>query len=210
MDFYVLESPGTVTAKAVTDFLPLESTKKGEAPKCIKCGQYIGMLPLLPPIRVELETWGDTFGDIAFGPGEELLASKRFWNLFQSLGLTGLVPVAPADVVKVKSHRKLIQEQPSYLCFRVVRSKAAIDEKKSGLVREGPWTCNECCIGGIIKSTERIVLERDSWSGEDIFIARGLPGRILASERMKTFCDQKTILNCYLIKASEFHFDHYA
>lgn len=188
MRFFVLErhpDPGEVTA--VTEFLYADNSPMGEAPRCPVCREYIGMLPLLPPIRVELETWESDLGDFAFGTGDELLVSDRFWKLYQGSGLTGLSYVGTAEVIKVKSHRKLRQAMLPYHCCGVIRSRAAVDDAKSGLERQKEWTCEECRSNGL-RSAKRIVLEPNSWSGEDIFYARGLPGRVLASEKFHIFC----------------------
>lgn len=209
MKFFVLQHhPEVSEVPAVTDFLYADGSPMGEAPRCPACGEYIGMLPLLPPIRVELETWGAEFGDSAFGVGDEFLVSDRFWNLYQASGLTGLIFVAPVEVLKVKSHRKLRQGQPKYHCCSVSWSRAAVDDVKSGLERQKPWTCKECRSNGL-RSLKRVVLEPNSWSGEDIFFARGLPGIFLASEKFQKFCQENRISNCLLVPAEEFCLDHY-
>jgi hypothetical protein len=48
-----------------------------------------------------------------------------------------------------------------------------------------------------------------SWQGEDVFIARGLPGTIIASERFKEFCSARAVKNVLLVDALEFPFDSY-
>ncbi len=209
MKFFVLQNPKADERTAVTDFLPVDGSRTGEAPRCSACGRFIGMLPLLPPVRVELETWGTNFGDIAFGPSEELLVSARFWKLYQDSDLTGLIDVGSVEVVKLKSHQKPRKAAPRYHCCRVGLSKAAVDDAKSALEREEPATCKECRLGGIIKRIRRVVLEPSSWSGEDNFFSRGLPGTILASEKFEKFCRENQISNCLLIPAEEFSFDHY-
>ena len=209
MNFFILQNLKAGAGAAVTDFLPSDGSKTGEAPRCPLCANYVGMLPLLPPVRVELETWGTKFGDIAFGPGDELLVSDRFLTLFQHSGLTGLIDLGCVEVVKLKSHRNLSGPPPRYYCCRVCRSTAAVDDAKSGLEREEPSTCEECRLGGLIKRAQRIVVEAASWSGEDIFFARGLPGTILASEKFTSFCQQNQITNCNLVPAQGFSFDHY-
>ena len=211
MKFFVLKKhPDVDEVVAVTDFLPVDGSKTGDAPRCPVCGDYIGMLPLLPPVRVELETWGANFGDIAFSPSNELLVSERFWKLYQHSGLTGLIDVGSVEVVKLKSHQKLREPTPHYRCCRVGRSKAVVDEGESGLEREESSTCGECRLGGIIKRAQRVVLESNSWSGEDIFFARGLHGTTLASEKFEKFCQDNRISNCVLVPAETFSFDHYS
>jgi hypothetical protein len=209
MKFFVLQNPKTDQRIPVTDFVPVDGSRTGEASRCPVCGNFVGMLPLLPPVRVEIETWGTNFGDIAFGPSEELLLSERFWTLYQHSGLTGLTDVGSVEVAKLKSHQKLREATPRYYCCRAGHSRAAIDDAKSGLERDEPSTCKECRLGGVIKRIQRVVFEPNSWSGEDLFFSRGLPGTILASEEFEKFCRGNKISNCLLIPAEEFSFDHY-
>jgi hypothetical protein len=90
------------------------STFVGDAPRCPRCGGPIGMRPGLPPIRIELETWGKRFGDVAIDAGNEVLVSERFKDAFQSVGLTGLSPFMPAEVVKAIARRgKVPASMPS-------------------------------------------------------------------------------------------------
>lgn len=209
MNFFVLQNPKTGDGTAVTDFVPADGSRTGEAPRCPSCGKNLGMLPLLSPIRVELKVWGTDFGDIVFGPSEEFLVSDRFWECYKLSGLTGLIHVGPAEVVSKKSHWTLCERAPRYQCCRVGRSKAAVDDAKSGLVREERSPCGECRLGGIIRRAQRVILESNSWSGEDIFFARGLPGTVLASEKFEAFCRDNRMSNCLLVSAETFSFDHY-
>jgi hypothetical protein len=62
-------------------------------------------LQTLPPIRVELETWGKRFGDLVFGVGNDVLVCERFRNEFLRSGLAGLSGFAPAEMVKVIARR---------------------------------------------------------------------------------------------------------
>ena len=193
----------------VTDFAQVDGSKSGEAPCCSICGNATGLMPLLPPVRVELKTWGTSCGDIAWGPCNELLFSDRFMEMYQSHGLIGLINIVPAEVVKIRTRRKLRNPIPSYYCCRAKQSRAAIDDVRSGIERDGHCTCDECRLGGILKRMKRVILEADSWSGEDIFYARGLPGTILVSEKFSDLCREYKISNCQLIPAEEFSFDLY-
>jgi hypothetical protein len=68
--------------------------------------------------------------------------------------------------------------------------------------------CAECRIGSMMR-LRRLVLEPGTWSGEDAFIARGLPGTIITSERFKEYCEQGAFTNCLLIEAAHDHFDSF-
>lgn len=214
MRFFVCElKPGI--AHGETEFYEEQPSQTGEAPKCRECSKYIGALPWLPPYRVELELWDRVFGDVAFGPGDELLVSERFKTLWHERGLIGLEGFHPVEIVKVKRHKRRkpdLAERPNYYCVTVIRSRAAIDDGRSGLEREDPVVCLACRTGKkscIIKRAKRIVLEPSTWAGEDIFIARGLPGTYLASERFKSFWEDYKITSATLIPAEEYSFDFY-
>jgi hypothetical protein len=73
MKFYVRQNPKVGGGVAETDFLDVDGSNVGDAPRRPVCGAVVGMLPLLPPIRLELKAWGSRWGDAAFGPGDQLL-----------------------------------------------------------------------------------------------------------------------------------------
>jgi hypothetical protein len=159
---------------------------------------------------VELTVWGSEYGDVAFGPSDELLVSERFADLYKSQGLSGLEGFHKVKIVKVKRRgdSRLRDSPPKYFCVEVKRSRAAIDIAASGLVLEAPPTCDEC-RSGLVMRTVGVVLEKGTWSGEDIFIARGLGGTILASERFKAFFDKYHVNNGVLVDARKYSFDFY-
>ena len=209
MQFYVLKNPSETKSSTVTEFSEHESVQ-GDAPRCCVCGKFIGPLPWLPPFRAELEVLGNDFGDIAFGAGNELLVSNRFKRLYSEAGLSGFKGFEPVEIVRTKCRRRLAKPVPEYFHVTASRnSRAAIDVKASSLIMEKPLPCPECRTGGVLKRARRIVLEVSSWSGEDIFFARGLPGTILVSERFSDFCKENQISNAILIPAFDYAFEFY-
>jgi hypothetical protein len=207
MHFYILEHPSPGHDDALTDFLPTEDAKRGNAPRCPKCGGVIGQLQALPPFRVELETWGKRFGDLVFGIGNDVLVSEHFRDEFLRSGLNGLYEFAPVEIVEIVARRgKIPKAIPNYFYAVPGRSRAAIDHRKSEFEYERPWTCDECRVG-YTRRFQRVVVEPNTWSGEDVFIARGLPGTIITSERFKTFCDRHAFSNCVLTEAERYHHD---
>ena len=207
MSFYILNNP--LDNPALTDFEEAEPVHRGDAPHCPKCGKTIGLLEWLPPYRAKLVFWGKEAGDMAFAGGSQFLVSEHFVRFYEEFGLSGLTGFDPVEIVKVvRKKRTAPKETPRYYCAAVTRSQAVVDHKASGLMLQRPWTCDYCRLGGIKRMT-RLVMIPNTWPGEDIFIARGLPGRIIASERFKNFCEKAGIKNGELIAAEEFHFDHY-
>lgn len=214
MKFFVLHNPAATRRREVTEYICAKPCNLGEAPECAACRDVIGVLEWLPPYRAQLKLWGGTFGDVVFGTGFKLLVSERFRTLWGDANLTGLDGFEPVEVTRVTRFgqgKKSRRRPPPYYCVSVARGRAAIDDARSGLEREDETTCPTCRLGreGIIKRTRRIVLERSTWSGEDVFIPRGLPGTYLASERFKRFCDQHKFANVLLIPAAEYGFDFY-
>lgn len=159
------------------------------------------MLRWEPPLRAEIETWGATFGDLAFGPGDSFLVSERFKGLWEQERLVGLHGFEPVEVVKVRHRGKRIKEQPPrYFRVWAERSEAAADQVRSGIQWMSPPTCEVCRVG-TMKGQERIVLESDP--KENVFIARGLPGQVLVDDRFKRFCEEHAITNCSLVPAEQ-------
>lgn len=210
MKFFVLQNPKAGSGDAVTDFVPIEGALTGDAPRCEICGKYVGLRPLLPPVRVEIEGWGSLWGDMAFGPGDQVLISQKFKKALEEADLSGFMSLEPVEVTKVRRRRPSIKgSPPDYWLATVVRSRAMLDESASGLERGDGAACSNCGIGGVIKRLRRVVLQPSTWSGEDVFFARGLPGTILTSERFNSLCETAGLANCSLIDAETFSFDHY-
>lgn len=209
MSFFVLRNPKAGRGSAVTDFLPISKSRMGDAPRCPLCGRFVGMMPLRPPVAVELEAWGSQWGEIAFGPGDQILISDKLKNAFVLGGLKGFTRLDAVRVIKTRKHTSTIGPQPAYELASIQRGGAAVDESRSGLVRDAPPACEECRTGGIVRRIDRLILEPNTWTGEDIFFARGLPGIIITSERFKRFCADHSLSNCCLLPAQDFSFDFY-
>lgn len=203
---FVLKRPKVRESTAATDCLSVDPVRRGDAPRCSTCGLPLGSLRWLSPYRVEIETWGEAFGDVVFGPANDLLVSERFAFLWEEAGLLGLDGFEPVEIVKVVRHARLKHDPPRYFRVDVVRSQAAIDDAASALEREAGPICPDCRLGGIINRARGIVLEPSPAPVEDVFVARGLPGTVMASERFRVFCTSQNILNAVLIPASEYRF----
>jgi Immunity protein family (Imm11) len=207
MKFYVLEHPKTAQSDTITDYFVVD-VDKGEAPRCPVCGRFIGPLSLLPPLRVELKVWGQKFGDLAFGASHTVLVSERFKNQFQRSGLIGFSEFEPVKIVELLTRMPIKEPPPKYYAVDPMRSRAAIDSQASGIDWETRPSCEECRLGHL-KRLRRLILEPGTWSGEDVFIARGLSSKIITSQRFKDFCDRHAFSNCVLTDADRYHFDFF-
>lgn len=210
MKFFVLQNPKVGRREAVTDFVPVDGALMGDAPRCPVCDKYIGLRPLIPPVKVELEGWGASWGDIAFGPADQILVSDSLKNAFVKASLSGFTRFDPVVVANTRQRRASISGgPPEYWLGTIVRSRAMLDDSASGLERGDGTVCPECGLAGVNKRLRRVVLKSDTWSSEDVFFARGLPGTILVSERFKSLCETTGLTNCSFVDAEKFGFDHY-
>ncbi len=206
MRFYVLENPRGNQTDAITDCY-LVDARYGDAPTCPVCKGFIGSRANVPPFRVELDLWNRSFGDVVFGAGDAFLVSENLKRGFQSDGLLGISKFTPVDIVKAKFRRGTPKEPvPKYFLVLPDQSKADLDDQASGMVRGESLDCPECRGASIVRH-DRVVMKPGTWSGEDVFFARGLPATVIVSERFKRMCDQYGLKNCLLIDADRYAID---
>lgn len=212
MTFYVIEKKpkGGLLEKYRTDFEYDESVPTGEAPRCPRCGAPIGMLASLPPYRVDLDTWGDEFGDLAFWL-DDFLVSRRFRDAFTRSGLKGLSSFTPASVLSHTAHGKVCGDPPEYFRVRPSNGPARVDPITSGFewVNSNHPSCWEC-LSGPKKHWDRIVIDQQSWTGEDLFYPYGAPGVLVASGRFFQWAQAHCFGNLVMIPALEYEWAPYA
>jgi hypothetical protein len=207
-EFFVFERPRPGTPDdmfAGATAMQEKGFKVGKAPCCPECGRFIGSLEWLPPYRVELESWGEQFGDIVIATGMHVLVSNRFRDIYEQTGLTGLSGFEPVTIVKITRHRELYGSPPAYLKVNVTRSQAIRDQAASGCEwSENREVCPVCLFppGGLIKRWKRVAIIAATWQGEDIFIPRG-GGGIITSRRFKGICEAHRIANASFVPAEE-------
>lgn len=202
MKFFALKH--TIGFPSDTEFLDVEPSILGDAPQCDVCRNYIDGSPWLPPYYAQLEVWERSFGDLAFGPGNELLVTDRFQLCWNEMGLVGLVGFEPVQIVKVVRRKRFNGETPPYSHVVPVRSETRVDLRASELEHDDDGSYCPVCHSGNVRGWKRIVFQPDTWSGEDVFVARGLPGTIFVSDRFREFRDEYGISNCPLIPAEEY------
>lgn len=214
MRFYVLErKPTKQKESSRTDVMQEVGFSVDEAPRCRACARFIGMLKWLPPYRVEIDTWGDHFGDCAFGGGcEWFLVSDRFRTLCAQSGITGLSGFYPVEAAKITRHNKKLRgTPPQYFKVDVVRSQTAVDPAASGFEwSEGTTLCPVCLFPkeGVIKRWRGIVVRSETWQGEDIFVPRG-GGELVTTSRFKELCELNEVKNAVFVPAESYSHDYY-
>jgi hypothetical protein len=165
------------------------------------------MMQWVPPFRVEVEWLGTRFGDIVFSSTPELLVSEKFAEVYNRAQLSGFVGFEPVEIVSInkKRNNSLIGAAPKYYHVRPCIGTAMIDDHASGLVRTGVQVCLDCSSGGTGERFERVVLHANTWSGEDVFFARGLPGTILVSAPFKETFGATQFENVLFVAATNYH-----
>ncbi|NET39687.1 MAG: hypothetical protein F6K19_48300 [Cyanothece sp. SIO1E1] len=204
MKYFVLKNPKAEEYENVTDYVTIEESVLGKAPVCPVCGSYTGMLPVLPPVVVEIQSQGSQWSDVSFGSGDQILVSDQLKKRFVDYSLLGIESIEPVAIAKAQSRKRMMPNPPKYWICTITHSKISIDDKASNLVRERSWTCPYCKFGGLIESFDRVILEDEDQTSEDIFFARGLPGTLLVSAKFKRVCDEIGLPECYFVESSKY------
>jgi hypothetical protein len=160
---------------------------------------------------VQIETWGPGFGDIVGGPSADFLISERFRTVIEEHGLTGLEGFDRVNVRRVKRRGKRFKgDPPTYYRVTARRTQAAVDQKTSEVCWGDPDSvCPVCRKNGLLKRWKRAILEPDTWTGEDAFLARGLPATIFVTERFKEMCEKHELRNVIIVPGEDYGHDFY-
>jgi hypothetical protein len=148
-----------------------------------------------------LNLHGTQFGDFAWNGGRiDFLASDRFARSFAQEGMSGIETVDEVGVIDRP------EGAPLYVRVRLARSQVTVDEVRSGIVRTGPIRCDDCRLSGVSRIA-RVLIDEQSWSGEDLFIPRGLANFPMASARFKEFLVRHQFSNLLLVPSEEYTSD---
>jgi hypothetical protein len=198
--FYVLVH--RLENDADTEFLISLDAKMGCGPICPACGKPFGCREWLPPHRAEIEAWGSQYGDIAFGAGNTVLVSPRFKQVFEEHSLSGLPEFHPVEVTRVaKRNARSLGRPPAYLAVHVAYGKTAIDPFASGVEWVDDDECALCLTGQNLRRRRRIVVDEKTWTGEDIFLLRGLHVEFVVSDRFRAVCEENAVTNAMFVPA---------
>ena len=81
--------------------------------------------------------------------------------------------------------------------------RAALDLTRSRIHYVEFPTCGECRYGPL-DAVHELVLESETWLGEDVFRPRGLPGTLVVSERFKHFVERHGFTSMRLTPTEEY------
>jgi hypothetical protein len=157
-------------------------------------GSSLGLRPIEPRIRVH----GKAPGDLAFVSSDDFLVSDRFATAWRKSGLRG---VDEFEEVELTLRDAAV---PNYWKPDLRRSGAFVDGARSNIEWRGDPTCSVCRSPGGIDAIHGFVLSEEGWEGEDIFIATGLPGVAIASQRFKDFVESEKLTNVELVRSDQY------
>lgn len=86
---------------------------------------------------------------------------------------------------------------------------AAVDEDHSAVDRSEDVACKRCRSAGV-DAIHGFVLDPDTWTGEDIFFARGLPGTLIATNRFREFVERNGLTNIRFTPTESYEWDSMA
>lgn len=157
----------------------------------------------LPPFSVEIKRYGTDYGDFAFFHEADFIVSERFARLARGSGLAGLCAFDQVAVTREIGRRDRRKPPPRYFRVTTPRSNAAVDEKLSSILRSEPVTCLVCREAGV-EAVSGFAIEAGTWSGEDVFSVRGMPGIVVATHRFYRFVQQHEISNITFVSTAEY------
>lgn len=205
VSFYVLKPDGGLFGRRWAYGEIVEPSNSGPPDRCPQCGAPVSRLKWLPPHRLTLSTSRrEKWPDMLWGAGFPLMVSARFREAYEAAGLQGITCFhAPAEILRMGSKR-VGEGVPAYHLIDILWGGANLDDRASGAVRE-----NVTCPydRGSIAFLQKVVLEDSSWVGADIFEARGLPARIVVSERSRDAVDAFRLTGAMLIPAERYAYD---
>ncbi len=205
MKFFVLHP--WIGFDAETSYEPVGEVRLGEAPRCPKCGIYVGMRRWLPPYVVRLQAFGARIGDVAFDlAGGDLVISDRFVTAWRSSGLHGLEEIDPVVVVATR-HGAKGETGRSFFHAVAPRTESRIDYSRSKIVRQGQATCDLCGGTSVVDAIQGLCIDESSWKGEDLFAPWGVNGITVVTERVPSLASEHGLKNVTATPIESFHWD---
>lgn len=205
MRFYVLGDLRIKDRTYDASVVPLKPHHQGIAPACPLCGSYVGMLPWLLPYHAEITVYGSKLGDMAESVGDSWLVSGRFRYAWEMEGLRGINEFSPLTRLRVRPTR-LGRPPPTYFHIAPHYFGTKIDFERSLIDYSRGGDCSHC-HAGIIDCIRRIIINESSWTGEDIFVAWGVPGSLIVTDRVREMRDKYELTNMNMTPVEEYLWD---
>lgn len=210
MQFFLLQPDGLLFGTKWAYAEKAGEPTYANGPVCPVCGDPVGGKIWLPPQEIRISSSKPAkWGDFLWGSFFPIMISGRARQLYEAEGLTGITSFEPpAEVVRVgkRPSGDIPPELPDYYLVRIIWNGANLDDVASEAVRYE----RDCSYHkGGVRQLRGVYFEEASWQGDDIFIARGLAGVVVISERMKDLIVENDLTNVTIIPAEEYAYDEY-
>ena len=213
-EFYVLEPDGGLFGIKWAYAENIEPVILGEvSDRCPICNRGIGLKPWLPPYKAKLSSAKpEKWGDFLWIGGTSLAVSKRIMDLYFQEELSGIKSfTGPIEIVRYGTRKTgdVPIIPPEYYVIRVPWGGANQDDIASGVNHERPEAikCNYCRVGWSKRTQPRIIIEKNSWNGEDIFRPRGSFVQEMVSDKFKKILEKNNATNIKLIPENRYGYD---
>ncbi len=207
MQFYVMElEVGSLFETWGDTMDPIHIGASADRQKCPGCGKGVGSLPWMPPFRATVRAYGKQLGDVAFA-SSDILVSQKFRQTWTAAQLKGIDTFHPLDRLRVRPAR-LGRKTPTYFYVNPQRFGARVDLSRSLIEYNNLSPCLYC-LHGNLESARGFAIDEASWTGEDLFIAWGIPGSLIVTDRVRQLRDDYDLKNVTLTPVEKFFWDPY-
>lgn len=208
-EFYVLKPIGGRFGTRYAYGEQVKPIYTGDFTQCPICDSPVTTRLWIPPHRIKISTASPSkWGDILWGDGFSIMGSEKLIDIFKKVGGLGIEKIFnPAHIVQIgrKKLNELDQPLPKYHLIKIKWGGANLDDKGSQVVRSRV-SC-DFCRSGHLHQVNKIVFEANSWSGDDIFFARGVPGVIIVSDKFKDWVENYSLTNILLIPIENYAYE---
>ena len=185
-----------------------------DAPRCPGCDRFVGSCRWLEPHEVVLKQ-PRRVGDFVAGAGGcDFLASRSCLEALQNAGLRGIERSFPVKVLRMGTTKKAAALPiPELWGVDVICSTTRVDFSRMDFEWSGEAPsvprCSVCgCAlsksSGWLKSWKRVVIEQDSWSGDDLFHAVNFTGSVILSAKAAEIVASGGFTNAKLIPCENY------
>lgn len=220
MKFYILLFAGQLRFGTQWSYFDVLSSvvDRTDYEWCVSCGRSVSRTRELPPLKIKLSSGKpQKWGDFAWGAFFTPLVSDEFRHLYEREKMTGIKFFYPtAEIVRVGTRKTgdFPADLPTYYFIEILWGGANQDDDASGVVRKTVLNsdasdyCSYCHQGGgEIMRQRGVFIEPSSWTGVDIFEARGGPPYPMVSEKFKQVVENSDLKNYHFVPIENFAYD---
>jgi len=194
---------------------PVSAQYSRDFPTCEVCGSPVGPLRWIEPYVVDIKQ-PRKVGDLLYGAGgPSFVASEKFITLVEDVKLTGVERILTVRIRKMGTTQKgNSYHQPKLYGVDVKHTKTRVEFDKMDV----EWShlpaadyCKNCGPGGggkngVWRKIDRVVVDLNTWSGEDLFFPINFAGQVFLSSRAANLIKKANLENVTIIPCEEYSY----